>query len=122
MEFYNPEMVLSVFLDIALAGVAQFVGASSHAPKAMGWTPGQGTRLGCRFDPRLGFCAGLSLSLALSFSLSLFLSSSFPSSLLSSFSLKDQYIYNFFEGWYILSHLFILSLSFYPSKICHLSE
>ena len=30
---------------------AQFVGASSH--KVMGLIPGQGSCLGCRFDPQL---------------------------------------------------------------------
>ena len=37
--------------SFALAGVAQLVGASFCNPKVVGSVAGQGTYLGCRFDP-----------------------------------------------------------------------
>ena len=37
-----------------LAGMAQLAGALSHNQRAVGSTPSQGTRLGCRFDTRSG--------------------------------------------------------------------
>ena len=62
--------------------VAQLVGALSRAPKRVaGLIPGQGTYLGCKFNPQSGCvweatdrCFYLSLFLSLFLSLTLFLS------------------------------------------------
>ena len=38
-------------VERALSGVAQWAGGSTHNGKVVGWIPGQGAYLGCRFDP-----------------------------------------------------------------------
>ena len=45
---------LFCFVLLALAGVAQLVGALSHNWKVVGSIPGQVTYLGCGFDPLSG--------------------------------------------------------------------